>query len=308
MGTAFVVSIALNLVFVVVEGVFGVVANSTALLADAAHNLSDVMGLAMAFGATLLARRPPSARHTFGFRRSTILAALGNAILLVFAVGGVAWEAIARFNTPAVPEGPTMMAVAAVGIVVNTVSALLLRRGQKDDANVRGAFLHLVADALVSVGVVVAGAIVWQTGWQVVDPITSLVISVVVLWGTWSLLKDAVHLSMDGVPNNVDLAAVTAFLSRQPGVQSVHDVHVWAMSTAEVALTAHLVMPWCAEPPAFMAGLHEELEEHFGIAHSTVQIDPIEGMDCGRCDAATPQAADEPQHQPRSSSGFASHE
>jgi cobalt-zinc-cadmium efflux system protein len=200
MGSAFAISIGLNLVFVVVEGVFGVVAHSTALLADAAHNLSDVLGLAMAFGATLLARRRPSARHTFGFRRSTILAALANALLLVFAVGGVAWEAIVRFRAPAVPEGPTMMAVAAVGIVVNTVSALVLRRGQQDDVNVRGAFLHLVADALVSLGVVVAGAIVWRTGWQVVDPITSLVISVVVLVGTWSLLKDAQHLSMDGVP------------------------------------------------------------------------------------------------------------
>jgi cobalt-zinc-cadmium efflux system protein len=282
LGRAFLLGIGLNLAFVALEAVFGVLAHSTALLADAAHNLSDVLGLAMAWGASALARRAPSNLHTYGFRRSTVLAALANAVLLLAAVGAVAWEAIGRFHAPTAPHGTTMMWVAAAGVVVNGASALLFRSGSKGDVNVRGAFLHLVADAVVSAGVVVAGALLWRTGWVWVDPVTSLIVSAVVLYGTWGLLRDAVHLAMDGVPRNIDLEKVRAFLARLPDVEAVHDLHVWAMSTTEIALTAHLVMPWRDCPPPFLAELEHELGVHFGIAHVTVQIEPSGERVCGR--------------------------
>ena len=287
LGRAFLLGISLNLAFVALEAVFGVLAHSTALLADAAHNLSDVLGLAMAWGASALARRAPSTLHTYGFRRSTVLAALANAVLLLAAVGAVAWEAIGRFHTPTEPHGTTMMWVAAAGVVVNGVSALLFRKGSKGDVNVRGAFLHLVADAAVSAGVVVAGAVLWRTGWVWIDPATSLLVSAVVLFGTWGLLRDALHLAMDGVPRNIDLEKVRAFLVALPDVEAVHDLHVWAMSTTEIALTAHLVMPWRDCPPAFLGGLEHELGERFGIVHTTVQIEPSENNECarGRADA-----------------------
>jgi cobalt-zinc-cadmium efflux system protein len=282
LGRAFGVGIALNVAFVGVEATSGVLADSTALLADAAHNLGDVLGLAMAWGATALARRTPSGRHTYGFRRSTILAALANSVLLVAAVGAVAWEAIRRFHQPSAPQSTTMMLVAAVGVVVNAASALLFLRGRSADANVRGAFLHLAADAAVSLGVVVAGAVLWKTGWRWLDPATSLVVSALVLAGTWGLLRDALHLAMDGVPKGIDLDEVRAFLESRPGVIAAHDLHVWAMSTTEVALTAHLVIPWADCPPAFLEGLEEDLGEHFGIVHATVQLEPHVAHVCGR--------------------------
>jgi cobalt-zinc-cadmium efflux system protein len=265
--------------------VFGVVAHSTALLADAAHNLGDVLGLAMAWGASTLARRVPSNIHTYGLRRSTVLAALANAVLLLAAVGGVAWEAIQRLQSPGEPHSGTMMAVATVGVVVNGASALLFRRRGEGDANVRAAFLHLAADAAVSAGVVIAGAVLWKTGWRWVDPVTSLVVSGVVLLGTWGLLRNALHLALDGVPKHIELDKVRAFLVALPGVDAVHDLHVWAMSTTEVALTAHLVMEWTACPPAFLDGLEHELEEAFGIAHVTVQIEPSANHACARAAA-----------------------
>jgi len=282
LGRAFMLGIGLNVSFVALEAVFGVIAHSTALLADAAHNLSDVLGLAMAWGASALARRAPSSLHTYGFRRSTVLAALANAVLLLAAVGAVAWEAMGRFHIPTEPHGTTMMWVAAVGVVVNGVSALLFRRGSKADINVRGAFLHLVADAAVSAGVVIAGALLWRTGWGWIDPATSLLVSAVVLYGTWGLLRDALHLAMDGVPRNIELEKVRAFLSSLPDVAAVHDLHVWAMSTTEVALTAHIVMPWPTCEPAFFAELEHELQEQFGISHVTVQIDGSSARRCAR--------------------------
>lgn len=284
LGRAFAIGVALNLGFVVVEASFGVLAGSTALLADAAHNLSDVLGLAMAWGASALARRAPSSIHTYGFRRSTVLAALANAVLLLAAVGAVCWEALGRFGAPAEPEGSTMVWVAGLGVVVNGISAMLFRSEIKGDANVRGAFLHLAADAAVSAGVVVAGLVLWKTGAAWVDPLTSLVISAVVLFGTWRLLRDSLHLAMDGVPPGIDLEEVRAFLRALPEVEEVHDLHVWSMSTTEVALTAHLVVPWRECPPAFAGTLDHELEEHFGIAHATVQLEPSEGSVCPRCE------------------------
>ena len=274
MGRAFLVGILLNVVFVAVEATFGQLAHSTALMADAAHNLSDVLGLVMAWAASVLARRAPSALHTYGFRRTTVLAALGNVVLLLAAVGAVAWEAVGRLQAPAEPQGTVMMWVAAAGVVVNGVSAMLFHSGSKDDANVRGAFLHLAADAAVSAGVVVAGAVLWRTGWTWVDPVTSLLVSAVVLWGTWGLLRDALHLALDGVPMHIELEKVRAYLAQLPAVHDVHDLHVWAMSTTEVALTAHLVVTWTECPPPYLASLEHELLDRFGIGHVTVQLDP----------------------------------
>jgi cobalt-zinc-cadmium efflux system protein len=293
---AFVIGIALNVAFVSIESVFGVLAHSTALLADAAHNLSDVLGLLMAWAAATLARRPASRVHTYGFRRSTILAALANALLLIGAVGAVAWEAIGRLRVPAEAHAGTMMWVAAAGVVVNAVSAFFFHeRGGAHahahghgDMNMRGAFLHLLADAAVSAGVVIAGLVLMQTGWRWVDPVTSLIVSVVILFGTWSLLRDALHLAMDGVPKHIDVEKVRAYLAALPEVSSVHDLHIWAMSTTEVALTAHLVVPWKSTPPAFLAGIDHALEEHFGIAHTTLQLEPL-GSDCAlTAEACTP--------------------
>jgi cobalt-zinc-cadmium efflux system protein len=282
LGRAFIVGIALNAAFVVVEAVFGVLAHSTALLADAAHNLGDILGLVMAWAASVLARRVPSKRHTYGLQRSTVLAALANAVLLLATVGAVAWEAIGRLGATTSPLGTTMMAVAAAGVVVNGVSALLFLKGSKTDVNVRGAFLHLLADAAVSAAVIVAGAVVWRTGWGWVDPATSLAVSAAVLFVTWGLLRDALHLSLDGVPGSIDLEKVRAYLLDLPGVDTVHDLHVWAMSTTEIALTAHLVMPWCERPPSFLGSLDSALEKRFGIAHATVQIEPADSHACAR--------------------------
>ena len=281
-GRAFAIGIALNSAFVVVEAVYGVLAESTALLADAAHNLTDVVGLGMAWGATVLARRPPSDRHTYGIRRVTVLAALVNALLLVAAVGAVSWEAIGRLRTPSDPHGTTMMIVAGVGVVVNTGSALLFVNRRRGDVNLRAAFLHLAADAAVSAGVVVAGLALWRTGWTWIDPATSLAISAIILVGTWGLLRDSLHLALDGVPKEIELAAVRTFLRGLPDVASIHDVHVWAMSTSEVALTAHLVMPWRACPSDFLTRVEHELAERFGITHATIQIDPPDHDECAR--------------------------
>lgn len=284
-GRAFAVGIALNVAFAAVEAAFGLRADSTALLADAAHNLSDVLGLVIAWGATTIARRIPSKRHTYGFRRATVLAALTNAVILLVMVGAVAWEAVGRLRHPADAQSGTMMLVAGLGVVVNAASALLFLKGRRHDVNVRGAFLHLAADAAVSAAVVVAGAVLWRTGWRWVDPATSLLVSAVILIGTWGLLRDALHLALDGVPKEIELEKVRAFLQQLPGVETVHDLHVWAMSTSEIALTAHLVMPWRPCPPPFLAGLEHELADRFGIAHATVQIDPSGDASCAR-DAA----------------------
>lgn len=273
-GRAFAFGIAINIVFALTELVFGFRADSTALLADAAHNFGDVLGLVLAWGATALARRAPSTRHTYGLRRATVLAALANAVLLIAGVGAVTWEAIGRLSSPISPHSATMMWVAAVGVCVNLASALLFLRGGTTDLNVRGAFLHLAADAAVSAGVVIAGAALWKTGRSWIDPVTGLFVSAVILVGTWKLLRDALHLALDGVPEPIALEEVRAFLQTLPDVEQVHDLHVWAMSTTEVALTAHLVVPWRADPPPFFADLEQQLTDRFGIVHATVQIEP----------------------------------
>ena len=284
-GRAFAIGVALNSAFVVIELVAGVLASSVSLVADAAHNFGDVLGLALAWGATRLAQRRPSARRTYGLRRSTILASLANAVLLLVGVGAVGWEALGRLRSPAAPQGLAMLVVAAIGVAVNGGSALLFLRGRERDANVRGAFLHLVADAAVSLGVVVAGALLMITGWTWLDPVVSLVVSAVILVGTWSLLRDAANLALDAVPGHIDTEKVRAFLAALPAVAEVHDLHIWALSTTETALTGHLVMDAIACPPAFLRDVAHTLEETFGIQHTTLQLEPPGAPGDCSCDA-----------------------
>jgi cobalt-zinc-cadmium efflux system protein len=281
-GRAFLIGIALNVGFVVVEAIAGLVAESTALLADAAHNLGDVLGLAMAWGATVLARRKRTARRTYGLRRTTILAALANATLILVAVGGVTWEAIRRLGEPAHVDGGLVAVVATVGVLVNCSAAMLFARGRDRDVNRRGAYLHLMADAAVSAGVVVAGVIIWQTGWNWIDAVTSIVVSVVILFATIGLFRDALNLLLDAVPAHIDPVAVEAYLAGLPGVQHVHDLHIWPMSTTDVALTAHLVIAWAACPPSFLRDAEKQIEHRFGIAHTTLQLEPADADEACR--------------------------
>jgi cobalt-zinc-cadmium efflux system protein len=282
-GGAFVAGIGLNLAFVVGEGIAGWLGNSVALLADAGHNLSDVLGLGVAWGAMVLAARLPSARFTYGLRGSSILAALFNAVLLLVAVGAIGWEAIVRFAHPEPSAGITVMVVAAIGIAVNGVTALLFASGRKDDLNIRGAFLHMVADAAVSAAVVVAGGLMLVTGWLWLDPLVSLVVCAVIVAGTWSLLRDSIAMALDAVPPQVDPAEVRAFLTGLPGVDDLHDLHIWPMSTTEIALTGHLKMSGGHPGDAFLHDIAEQLEHRFGIAHPTLQIE-VDAQ--GQCELA----------------------
>jgi len=272
-GRAFAIGVALNTAFVVVEAAFGLLANSLALLADAAHNLSDVLGLLLAWGAASLARRAPSGRFTYGLRGSTIIAAVANAILLLLACGGIAWEAIGRFGHPVTPSGTLMIWVALVGVGINAATAALFMRERHRDLNVRGAYLHMVADAAVSLGVVLAGVAILLTGRQWLDPVLSLLIVAVIVLGTWGLLRDSLRLSLHAVPGGVDLAAVREHLAGLPGVIEVHDLHIWAMSTTETALTVHLVMPEGHPGDAFLNELCRTLDSRHGVHHATVQIE-----------------------------------
>lgn len=254
------------------EVVAGLIGRSTALLADAGHNLSDVMGLAMAGVAIWLAKRPADPRRTYGWGKLTVLSALANAVALVFASGLIAAEAIRRFQETTLPNSHVIMITAAAGVVINGATALLFMRGREHDANVRGAFLHMAGDALVSAGVIAAGALVWATHLAWIDPLASLIVVAVVLAGTWDLLKEAFHLAVDGMPRNVDAGRVRAALADRPGVTEVHDLHVWSLSTTEIALTAHLVRPDGADD-AFLSETAAELRRDFGIAHATLQVE-----------------------------------
>ncbi|ACA18319.1 cation diffusion facilitator family transporter [Methylobacterium sp. 4-46] len=279
-GRAFAIGVALNTGFVLVEAVFGVLSDSVALLADAGHNLSDVLGLLIAWAAAVLARRAPSARFTYGLRGSSILAALFNAVFLLVAVGAIAWEAILRFADPPPVAGGTVITVALIGIAINGFTAWLFASGRKGDLNIRGAYLHMVADAAVSAGVVLAGLAIVLTGWTWIDPLVSLVIVAVIVAGTWGLLRDSVTMSLAAVPPGIDPVAVRRCLAERPGVAEVHDLHVWSMSTTETALTAHLVMPAGHPGNHFLAECGQVLRERFGIAHATLQVEIAGGPAC----------------------------
>ncbi len=266
-----VIAVVLNLVFVVVEGSFGFMSNSVALIADAGHNLSDVLGLLCAWTALMLGRRPPAPNFTYGLGRSSVLAALANAFLLLLACGAIAGDAVMRLNSPPPVMGTTIMVVAGVGIIINGISAWLLHAGSHGDLNRRSAYLHMVSDAAVSVGVVISGALIRSTGWSLLDPIVSLVIVVVILASTWRLLRDALRLSLDGVPAGINPSAVQSYLSGQNGVTDVHDLHIWALSTTNVALTAHLVVPNGGED--LVHTLAPGLKRRFQIHHATLQIE-----------------------------------
>lgn len=270
---AFAVGVTLNVVFVAIEAIFGVLSGSLALLTDAGHNLSDVLGLLLAWGAAVLAKRRPSARRTYGYSRATILASLFSGLLLMGAVGAIGWEAVNRLMNPVVPEGKTMIVVAAVGVVINTVTALFFHSGKDHDLNIRGAFLHMAADAAVSLGVVISGVMIWLYGYAWVDPAISLVIAAVILLSTWGLLRDSLNLAVDAVPGGVDPRAVRDYLSELPGVVELHDLHIWPMSTTDTALTAHLVMLPMPDDDRFLHDVSEQLEQRFGIHHPTIQLE-----------------------------------
>jgi cobalt-zinc-cadmium efflux system protein len=279
-GKAFAIGIGLNITYVIVEAVFGFLSNSVALLADAGHNLGDVLGLLVAWIASVLVTRAPSARYTYGLRGSSILAALFNAVFLLITVGAISWEAILRLGNPEPVSGVTVMIVAAIGILINAITAALFASGRKSDLNIRGAFLHMAADALVSAGVVVAGLVIMLTGWLWLDPVVSLAINAVIVWGTWGLLRDSVGMSMAAVPPHIDPAEVRGLIERQPEVASLHDLHIWPMSTTEIALTCHLVMPGGHPGDAFIHRLSEQLAVKFRINHATVQIEVDQHLAC----------------------------
>lgn len=268
---AFAFGIALNVVFVIIEAFYGWKIDSLALLADAGHNLSDVAGLVLAWAGALAGRLRPDARHTYGWKRASILAAFFNALLLLVAMGMLTWEAIHRLGSPVPLAGTTVMVVAGIGIVVNTATALLFMRGREHDLNIRGAFLHMAADALVSAGVVVAGGLALWFGWDWLDPVVGLVIAAVILIGTWNLFKQSLHLMFDGVPEGVELSEVQAMLEAMPGVARVEDLHIWAMGTSQTAMTAQLVMPTGGADDAFLQDATQQLHDRFGIEHATLQ-------------------------------------
>jgi cobalt-zinc-cadmium efflux system protein len=267
------IAMILNLSFVAVESTFGFLSNSVALIADAGHNFGDVLGLLCAFAAVYLGRRPPGGKFTYGLGRSSVLAALVNAVLLLLACGAIAWEAIGRIASPPSVAGATVVAVAALGIVLNGVSAWLLHAGSHGDLNRRSAYLHMLGDAAISAGVLVSGAVIWFTGWSWLDPAVSLLIVAVILASTWRLFRDSVHLSLDGVPSGVNSTDVLSYLARQRGVTDVHDLHIWALSTTSVALTAHLVVPDREADEALLGSLTPTLKRRFRIDHATLQIE-----------------------------------
>jgi len=270
---AFAVAAALNVAFVGFEAISGIVTGSLALLADAGHNLSDVLGLLLAWGAAVMARRAPTSRRTYGLGKSTILASVANAALLLVAIGAIAWEAIRRFGQPHEVATAPVMVVAAAGVVINTITALMFARSRKEDLNARGAFLHMAADAAISAGVVVAALAIQLTGLLWIDPLVSLVIVAVILLGTWDLLRESLNLAMDATPKGIDPAAVRDWLEDLPGVTEVHDLHIWALSTTDSALTAHLVRPTPGDLDGFLHETCEALEHQFGIGHATLQIE-----------------------------------
>jgi len=272
-GSAFAIATVLNIALVAIQASYGVLAHSMALFADAGHNAGDVLALVLAWGSHAISQKHPTERYTYGFRSSSIIAALINATILLVVTGAIAWAALERLFAPQPVAGVTVMVVAAIAILINGAAAAILARGNTSDLNVYGAFLHLVADAAVSAGVVVAGLVILLTGWLWVDPVASLVISGVIVWSTWGLLRDAAKMSLQGVPPQIDPGAVRVYLQTLPAVAEVHDLHIWPMSTTETALTCHLVMPDGDPQPDFLEVVYVGLQQRFGIGHPTIQIE-----------------------------------
>lgn len=285
-GRAFAIGIGLNLTYVAVEAGVGLSIGSLALLADAGHNLGDVLGLVLAWAAAIAGKRAPSARYTYGLRGASILAALANAVLLLVACGMIAWEAVGRFETLTPVAGQTVMIVAGIGIIINTATALLFRRGAAGDINIKGAYLHMAADAAVSLGVAVAGALILWTGRSWIDPAVSLGIVAAIVIGTWGLLRQSVAMSLQATPTGIDITEVLATLQDQPGVRAVHDLHIWHVGTTDIALTAHVVMPEALPNDDWHAATAEILGQQFGINHITIQVERGDGPEC-------PQAPDD---------------
>jgi cobalt-zinc-cadmium efflux system protein len=287
---AFAVGLVLNIGFVAVEAAYGILSDSLALLADAGHNLSDVLGLILAWGASYLSRLQPTLRRTYGWRSTTIMAALLNASILLVAIGGILWEAVQRFSSPPAVAGRTVIIVAAIGVVINTVTAAMFLSGRKADLNIRGAYLHMAADAGVSAGVVVAGFGMLLTGWLWIDPAVSVAIGLIIMIGTFRLFKESLNLALQAVPPGINTRDVSEYLCRLPGVQAVHDLHIWAMSTTEIALTAHLVKPDTGQDDALLVLARTGLRERFGIEHVTLQLERSAiFMNCGtQCDFKLP--------------------
>jgi len=278
---AFTIGISLNIIFVIIEAVYGVMADSLALIADAGHNLSDVVSLLLAWGAIHLAKKNPTLRRTYGLRKVTILASLTSAILLLIALGAIAWEAFGRFADPQPVDGMTVIVVAGIGVIINTVTALLFMEGQKDDLNIRAAYLHMAADAGVSVGVVIAGIAIMYTGWLWLDPVLSLLIVLVILVSTWGLLRDSINLSIDAVPNDVDVFDIKSYFLGLENVKEIHALHVWALSTTENALTVHLVCHTLPQNNTLLKEIEKYLHDTFDIEHLTIQFEAdIEGFSC----------------------------
>lgn len=280
-GRAFAIGISLNVVYVVIEAVFGFMSDSLALLADAGHNLSDVFGLLLAWGASYLAQRGPTNRRTYGYKSTSTLAAMANGVLLLLATGAIGWESFTRLLHPEPVQTTTMLWVAAAGVLVNGATALLFMSGRKNDINIRGAFIHMAADALVTLGVIVAALLIMATGWLWLDPAVGLIIGVVILLGTWSLLRDSVNLALDAVPEGIDPDAVRLWLGSLPGVVEVHDLHVWAIGTTDTALTAHLVRDDVQHDRRLLHDVQDGARSRFGISHATVQLETMDAAgDC----------------------------
>lgn len=280
-GRVFAIGISLNVIYVVIEASYGFMSDSLALLADAGHNLSDVFGLLLAWGASYLAQRGPTLRRTYGYKSSSTLAAMANGVLLLLATGAIGWESIVRLLRPEPVQTTTMLWVAVAGVLVNGTTALLFMSGREGDINIRGAFLHMAADTLVTLGVIAAALLIKATGWLWLDPAVGLVIGVVILIGTWSLLRDSVNLAMDAVPEGIDPDAVRLWLGSLPGVIEVHDLHVWAIGTTDTALTAHLVRDDIHQDRALLHGVQDGARTRFGISHATVQLETVDAAsDC----------------------------
>ena len=276
---SFAIGISLNVIFVIIEVTYGLLADSMALIADAGHNLSDVMSLILAWGASYLATRHPTHKRTYGLRKVTIMASLLSALLLLVALGGIAWESVERLSSPQPVDGVIIIVVAAIGVVINTLTALLFVKGQKHDLNIRAAYLHMAADAAISLGVVVAGIAIMLTGWIWLDPAISLFIVVAILIGTWQLLRDSIDLSIDAVPQGINISDIKSYLSGLKNISDIHDLHVWALSTTETALTVHLVTTSKLIDNSFLQEIQEHLHHHFNIAHTTIQVES-QSEDC----------------------------